>query len=54
MDLMDFISKSEFSTVKQETTNQQPNQEFDFDNFNSSNQAQKQKTADEFFAQETK
>lgn len=47
MDLMDFISKSEFSTVKQET-NQQP-AEFDFDNFNSANQVQKQKTADEFF-----
>lgn len=49
IDLMDFISKSDFSTVNNQQQQPSNNVEFDFDNFNSNNQ-QKHKTVDEFFA----
>jgi hypothetical protein len=52
IDLMDFISKSDFSTVNNQQQQPSNNVEFDFDNFNSNTQ-QKQKTVDEFFAPQT-
>lgn len=50
LDLMDFISKSDFSTVGGKNNQQNTNVEFDFEDFNSNTAMQvKQQSVDEFF-----